>query len=290
MPLYDLHAHTHYSDGTLSPADLVMRARANGVDVLALTDHDVTDGIAEGMTAAVEIGMTLVPGVEISVTWGTQTVHIVGLGVDCANPALQEGLAGLRDFRAWRAEEIGRRLEKKGIAEAHAGASQLARGSLISRTHFAHFLVAAGHAKDVRTVFRKFLVRGKPGYVPGQWTTLEQAVDWIRQAGGRAVIAHPARYKLSPARLHRFLTEFRDAGGEAVEVVSGSHSRDDSFRFAALAQQFGLLASSGSDYHGPESPWMDIGRLPALPPGCRPVWHDWGLLEVEPLPGIRRTG
>jgi hypothetical protein len=258
--------------------------------VLAVTDHDVTDGIPEAMTAAGELGMTLIPGVEISVTWGSQTVHIVGLGVDCNNQALQDGLTTLREFRAWRAEEIGRRLEKKGIAQAYAGASQLARGNLISRTHFAHFLVAGGHAKDVRTVFRKFLTRGKPGYVPGEWTSLELAVGWIRQAGGQAVIAHPARYKLTPTRLNKFLAEFRDVGGEGIEVVSGSHSRDDAFRFASLAQHFGLLASSGSDYHGPESPWADIGRLPELPDGCRPVWHDWELSGLLPVSRIRRAG
>ena len=277
MPHYDLHSHTYYSDGTLSPADLVMRAQANGVEVLALTDHDVTDGVAEAHTAAQDIGIILIPGVEISVTWGSQTLHIVGLGVDCANASLQQGLKSLREFRAWRAQEIGRRLAKKGIEGAYEGASALARRNLVSRTHFAHFLVTLGHAKDVRSVFQKFLTPGKPGYVAGEWTSLEQAVQWIRAAGGQAVIAHPARYKLTSTRLNKLLTEFKHAGGVAIEVACGSHSRDDRLRFAALAAKYELLASCGSDYHGPESPWVDIGRLPPLPEQCIPVWRDWEL-------------
>ena len=275
MPHYDLHSHTYYSDGTLSPTDLVLRAQANGVEVLALTDHDVTDGIAEAELAAAEVGLTLIPGVEVSVTWGSQTLHIVGLGVDRHVLTLQNGLKTLREFRVWRAEEIGRRLAKKGVAGAYEGASALARRDLISRTHFAHFLVAEGYAKDVRSVFKKYLIPGKPGYVPGEWAPLEQAVSWIRDAGGQAVIAHPARYKLNSARLHQLLTQFKEAGGEALEVASGSHSRDDSFRFAAIATKYGLLSSRGSDYHGPESHWTDLGRLAPLPEQCIPVWRDW---------------
>lgn len=285
MPHYDLHSHSHHSDGTLSPADLVMRARSGGVDVLALTDHDVTDGIAEARAAAQAVGLALVPGVEVSVTWGAMTVHVVGLGIDPGHARLQAGLAELRKFRAWRAEEIGRRLAKKGIAGAYEGARALAHGSLISRTHFAQFLVGQGHAQDVRQVFRKYLVTGKPGHVPGEWAALPDAVGWIRAAGGQAVIAHPARYKLSATRLQRLLREFKDSGGEAIEVVSGSHSRDDYLRFAALASRYELLASSGSDYHGPESPWIELGRLPALPESCRPVWMSWQSADV---PGCDR--
>ncbi len=275
MPHYDLHAHTYHSDGTLSPADLVMRAKANGVDVLALTDHDVTDGIAEARSAAQTVGIVLVPGVEISVTWGAITVHVVGLGIDTDCAPLQAGLAELRKFRAWRAEEMGRRLARRGIPDAFAGARARAQGSLISRTHFAQFLVSEGHARDVRQVFRNFLVSGKPGHVPGQWAELSDAVGWIRAAGGQAVIAHPARYKLSAGRLQQLLSEFKGAGGEAIEVVSGSHSRDDYQRFARIAAQHDLMASTGSDYHGPEAPWVELGRLPPLPESCRPVWISW---------------
>jgi hypothetical protein len=274
--VYDLHTHTVYSDGALAPAELVARAAANGVQVLALTDHDVTDGVPEAQAAAQQAGITLVPGVEISVTWGTQTVHVVGLQVDIAHPGLQAGLARLREFRDWRAEEIGRRLAKAGIPGAIEGARALAQRGLVSRTHFAQFLVAAGHAADVRSVFKKFLVHGKPGYVPGQWAGLDEAIGWIRAAGGQAVLAHPARYKITATRLKKLLGEFRDAGGAAIEVVSGSHSRDDMFRFAQLARSYDLLASSGSDFHGPHNYYMDLGPLPPLPDGCTPVWQMWG--------------
>jgi len=273
--VYDLHTHTVYSDGALAPAELVARAAANGVQVLALTDHDVTDGVPEAQAAAQQAGITLVPGVEISVTWGAQTVHIVGLQIDIAHPGLQAGLARLREFREWRAEEIGRRLAKAGIPGATEAARALALRGLVSRTHFAQFLVAAGHAADVRSVFKKYLVHGKPGYVPGQWAGLDEAIGWIRAAGGQAVLAHPARYKITATRLKKLLGEFRDAGGAAIEVVSGSHSRDDMFRFAQLARSFGLLASSGSDFHGPHNYYMDLGPMPPLPDGCTPVWQTW---------------
>ncbi|MHB8346379.1 MAG: PHP domain-containing protein [Acidiferrobacterales bacterium] len=275
MPHYDLHSHTYHSDGTLSPSDLVMRARSNGVDVLAVTDHDITAGIGEAQAAARTAGIVLVPGVEISVTWGAQTIHIVGLRIDPGEAGLQAGLAGQLRFRDWRAEEIGRRLERAGIHDACAGARAHTRGALIGRTHFAHFLAAQGHVRDVRDAFSKYLVRGKPGYVPGQWASLPQALGWIRASGGHAVIAHPARYKLSASRLKRLFTEFKESGGEAIEVVSGSHSRDDCLRFAALAVRYDLLASSGSDYHGPEAPWVDLGRLPPLPESCRALWASW---------------
>jgi predicted metal-dependent phosphoesterase TrpH len=273
--VYDLHTHTFYSDGAFAPAELVARAAANGVQVLALTDHDVTDGVPEAQAAALQAGITLVPGVEISVSWGGQTVHIVGLQTDIANPGLQAGLERLREFRDWRAEEIGRRLAKAGISGAIEDARRRAQRGLVSRTHFAQFLVAAGHAADVRSVFKKYLVHGKPGYVPGAWAGLDEAIGWIRAAGGQAVLAHPARYRITATRLKKLLSEFRDAGGAAIEVVSGSHSRDDMFRFAQLASSYGLFASSGSDFHGPQNYYMDLGRLPRLPDGCTPVWHQW---------------
>jgi predicted metal-dependent phosphoesterase TrpH len=272
---YDLHTHTYYSDGSLSPAELVARAASKGVQVLALTDHDVTDGLPEAQTAAALAGIVLIPGVEISVTWGRQTVHIVGLQIDASHAALQDGLGRLREFRNWRADEIGRRLEKAGIPGATEGARARAQRGLVSRTHFAQFLVEAGHASDVRSVFKKFLVHGKPGHVPGQWASLEDAIGWIRAAGGQAVLAHPARYRMTASRLKKLLREFREQGGAALEVVSGSHSRDDAFRFATLARTHGFLASAGSDYHGPHNFYLDLGPLPPLPEGCIPVWQDW---------------
>jgi predicted metal-dependent phosphoesterase TrpH len=277
---YDLHSHSLASDGTLSPAALLRAAHAGGVDVLALTDHDTTDGIAEAAVTAGELGMQLVPGVEISVSWQAQTIHVLGIGIDPGNAELQAGLAGLRDFRDWRAGEIGRRLARSGIGGAYTGARALAHGRIVSRTHFAQFLVEQGHAANVREVFRRFLVHNKPGYVSGEWAELETVLGWIRAAGGLALIAHPARYNMTGSKLRRLIGEFRDCGGIGMEVVSGSHSRDNIQSMAALCRNEGLLASSGSDYHGPENCWIRLGKLPALPDGCTPVW------ESDRWPGV----
>lgn len=275
---YDLHTHSTASDGTLSPADLIAHARAQGVERLALTDHDVTDGLATAAAAAEQNGVVLIPGVEVSVTWNHQTVHVVGLHIDPGSSALQAGLARLQAFRRWRCEEIAERLEKHGLSGAYEGARRFASGNIVSRTHFARYLVECGRAATVRDVFKRFLVHGRPGYVPGAWAELEAAVGWIRAAGGQAVLAHPARYRLTPTRLRVLAEEFRECGGVALEVVSGSHSLDDVRRMAQLATRSGLLASSGSDYHGPENPYRELGRLPELPAQCSPIWEGpaWG--------------
>ncbi len=273
--LYDLHSHSTASDGTLTPMALVRRAREQGVDVLALTDHDVTDGLDEARTAANEAGLRLINGVEISVTWHGVTVHIVGLNFDPVNADLQAGLAKLREFRAWRAEEIAHRLEKKGIPGALEGAQAFSNGQILSRTHFARFLVTQGYAKDMRKVFGKFLTHNRPGYVPGEWAALADAVGWIRDAGGQAVIAHPARYRLSATRLRALIEAFMDCGGEVLEVVSGSHSAGDVQGMAQYARRYELLASQGSDYHGPEQSWLELGRMPPMPAVCTPVWTMW---------------
>lgn len=285
---HDLHCHSTASDGTLQPAALVRLAAAAGVQVLALTDHDTTSGISEAQRAAKTAGICLVAGVEISVTWSGQTVHIVGLRVDQENDTLQQGLQGLRDFRDGRAREMGRRLEKAGFADAYADALALSNGILISRTHFARMLVARGAVKDERAVFKHYLVQGKTGYVPGDWASLEAAVGWIHSAGGQAVIAHPARYKMTRSKLRSLIGEFRELGGEALEVVSGSHSRDDYLRIAKHAADFGLMASAGSDFHSPENPWISLGRLPQLPAGCRPIWGGWRSPDGSDL--IRMAG
>jgi predicted metal-dependent phosphoesterase TrpH len=273
--LYDLHSHSLASDGMLSPTELVARAAGAGVDVLALTDHDETGGVLEAQRAAEAVGIELVAGAEISVTWMQQTVHIVGLHIDPASSPLQQGLAKLREFRDWRAEEMGRRLAKSGIEGAYEAASKLAQGRIISRTHFAQFLVESGHARTVREVFKFFLKPRKPGYVPGEWATLEEAVSWIHGAGGQAVVAHPARYNMTATKRRRMLGEFTELGGEALEVVSGSHSRGDSFSMAQLAKKFSLMASAGSDFHGHNNPRIDLGKLLPLPDGCVPIWTCW---------------
>ena len=273
--VHDLHAHSTASDGTLAPAELMRRAHAAGVQVMALTDHDTLEGVAEAAQQAAELGLAFVPGVEVSVTWGGATVHIVGLGVDPASETLLTGLASLREHRDWRAAEIGRKLDQAGYPGTFERARELSNGRLISRTHFARALVELGHAESVRGVFKHFLVRNKPGHVEGKWASLEDAVGWITAAGGQAVIAHPARYNMTRTKLRKLIAAFIDAGGSCLEVVSGSHSRDDAFTMAAHAKDFGLLASAGSDYHGPENPWIELGRLPELPQSCKPIWHDW---------------
>lgn len=269
---YDLHSHSLASDGTLSPDQLVQAAVMAGVDVLALTDHDSVDGIKEAHGSATRVGLQLVPGVEISVTWQAQTLHVLGLGIDPDNALLRQGLAGLSAFRDWRAEEIGRRLARAGISGAWDGARRLAQGRIVSRTHFARFLVEQGHAGSLQEVFRRFLVNNRPGYVSGKWAALDAVIEWIHAAGGMAVLAHPARYRMTATKLRRCLGEFRECGGLGMEVISGSHTPDQVRTMAALCRNEGLLASCGSDFHGPENPWIRLGALPPLPAGCTPVW------------------
>jgi len=273
--VFDLHCHSIASDGSLSPTELVNFAVSQGVDVLALTDHDNTAGIAEAQEIAKQRGLRLIAGVEISVSWGAMTVHILGLGVDPDCQVLQAGLSKLREFRLFRATEIDKRLAKHGINHALEGAKKYATGEIIGRTHFAHFLVEQGVCKDFRSVFKNYLTNGKPGHVAGDWARLEDAVAWINAAGGQAVIAHPARYRISATKLRNLITEFKSCGGVGLEVVSGSHSKSECQMMAKLANDFEMLASCGSDFHGPENTWIQLGKIPALPPSCVPVWQNW---------------
>lgn len=271
--IYDLHCHSTASDGALSPQEVVQRAVNNNVDVLALTDHDDTSGLMEAAQIADSLGLEFINGIELSVSWSHQTVHIVGLHINPASAELQAGLIKLRQFRNWRGEEIARRLEKKGICGALDGARKFASGNILSRTHFAHFLIEQGYAKSMQKVFKHYLVKGKPGYVPGEWASLEEAMQWINSSGGMAIIAHPARYRLSATRLRQLMAEFRERGGAAIEVVSGSHSKDDIHNMAEMANRFELAASAGSDFHGPDNQYIDLGRLTPLPEKCTPVWQ-----------------
>lgn len=251
------------------------RAKRGGVDVIAVTDHDVTDALDDAAAHARDLGLGLIPGVEISATWNAQTLHVLALNVDPTDKTLQAGLARLREVRDARARAIAARLEKAGIPGAYDGIRARARGPILSRTHFAQWLCAQGHAADTKVAFKKFLKKGGPAHVPVEWAPLAQVVAWIRAAGGEAVIAHPARYRFGSAVLARLFEEFKQAGGVGVEVISGSHSADDCARFARLARKFGFRASVGSDYHGPEQPWLGLGGLPSLPADCVPVWRDW---------------
>lgn len=276
MTVFDLHCHSTASDGVLSPSELVDRAASQGVAVLALTDHDELSGLAAARDTAQAHGMQLVPGVEVSITWSGSTVHIVGLQVDPSHDALVQGLAGNRGGRTIRAQRMADELAKLGIAGALEGAYAYADNKeLIGRTHFARFLVEKGVVKDVKTVFKKFLVKGKPGYVSHDWASLEDALGWIAAAGGQAVIAHPGRYNFGRERIRRLLSEFKDLGGAAIEVVTGSHTADQVPAMADLAVEFGLLASVGSDFHAPGEGGRELGRLMPLPQRCRPVWSAW---------------
>ncbi len=271
----DLHCHSTYSDGLLSPEDLVAHAVKQGVKVLALTDHDEVAGLSRARAAAEQHGLPFVDGVEISVTWKKRTLHVVGLRVDPNNMALNKTFQQVREGRDARARDMAASLEKFGIPNAYEGAKQLAGNSIITRSHMAAYLVNAGHAKNMKSVFKKYMVKGKPGFVDTQWMSLEQAVHLIRQSGGQAVLAHPGRYELGFINMHLLLNDFRSLGGVGVEVVTGSHQPPQYAEFAKLAHRFGLKASQGSDYHGPGRSHMEMGRLPALPAGCEPIWQDW---------------
>ena len=270
----DLHCHSVVSDGTLTPEALAARAKANGVQLWALTDHDEIGGQERAMAAAKALDMKYLTGVEISITFAGKTVHIVGLGFDHTNPDLVQGLRNTRGGRAERAREMSEGLAKVGIHGAYEGALKFAGNhELISRTHFARFLVESGVCKDTSEVFRKYLTENKPGFVPHRWASLENAVTWITGAGGVAVIAHPARYGFTANEEFALFTEFINHGGRGVEVITGSHSSADALQYADTALEFNLAASRGSDFHSPDESHTDLGTLPWLPGQLRPVWE-----------------
>jgi 3',5'-nucleoside bisphosphate phosphatase len=270
----DLHCHSTVSDGLLAPAEVVRRAHGNGVELLALTDHDEIGGLTAATAEAQALGMRFVSGVEISVSWGDdQTVHIVALGFDPGYAPLVDGLAQVRGGRDSRAMRMAAELDKVGIHGAYEGALRYAGNpALISRSHFARYIVELGHARDVKSVFDWWLAKGKPGYVSHPWVTIEDAMGWILGAGGIAVVAHPGRYRLSKAELMEMLSVFKDLGGIGIEVMCGSHNQEHIREYAHVARQYGFLASRGSDFHGPGESWVDLGCLPDLPPDLTPVW------------------
>ena len=270
----DLHCHSVVSDGTLTPEALAARAKANGVELWALTDHDEIGGQQRAAAAAKAEGLHYLTGVEISVTFIGQTVHIVGLGFDPAHPTLQSGLIQTRGGRGQRAMEMSAGLAKVGIQGAYEGALKFAGNpELISRTHFARFLIESGVCRDTQEVFRKYLIEGKPGYVEHRWANLKDAVTWIREAGGMAVIAHPARYKFKINEEFALFSEFKGHGGQGVEVVTGSHTPAEYLTYADTAREFGLFASRGSDFHSPDESHTELGTLPFLPGQLTPVWE-----------------
>lgn len=270
----DLHCHSFLSDGTLAPEALAARAKANGVELWALTDHDEIGGQARARAAASAAGLPYLTGTEISVSFAGVTVHIVGLGFDADDATLVQGLAATRGGREARAREMAAELAKVGIRGAYEGALKyVGNPEVISRTHFARHLVESGVCNDTNEVFRRFLVEGKPGFVPHRWASLRNAVEWISNAGGLAVVAHPARYKFTPTEEYALFSEFKAHGGRGVEVVTGSHSAAEAVRYAGTAREFDLLASRGSDFHSPDESRIDLGGLPPLPEGLASVWE-----------------
>jgi len=272
----DLHCHSTASDGELSPLEVARLAKAGGVTLWSLTDHDELEGQREARAAAQALDMRYVSGVEISVTWAARTVHIVGLGVDTHCPALAQGLADIRHGRTGRGIQIGERLAALGIPGAWEGALRYVSNSdLISRTHFARFMAEAGYASSVDDAFARWLGDGKPGYVTHRWAALADAVGWILAAGGVPVIAHPGRYQYTPTQFDAFFGEFIDLGGQAIEVVTGSHTPAQYIEYADVARRYGFEASRGSDFHALREDAITPGHLPPLPAGLKPVWERW---------------
>ena len=273
----DLHSHSTVSDGLLTPTEITRRAAELGVELYALTDHDNLGGLAEAAAEAARLQLPFINGVEISVTWETNTLHILGLNIDPDNAVLNAGLATVRNGRTQRAQRMADDLARVGIRGALAGADKyVTNKEMVGRSHFARFLAESGVVPDMKSAFKHYLVKGKPGYVPHEWASLTDAVQWIRGAGGIAVIAHPGRYKLGANPMRRLLGEFKELGGQGLEVVTGNHTPEQVRHYAGLAKNFGLAGSRGSDYHGPGESYALPGKLPPLPEGVRAVWEMWG--------------
>ncbi|MCV6615812.1 MAG: PHP domain-containing protein [Cellvibrionaceae bacterium] len=273
--LYDLHCHSHYSDGILSPSELVSRAVEHSVDILALTDHDTVAGLAEARQAASEQGLDLINGIEFSCQWAGRGVHIVGLGIDPQSAVMQQAVAEQAERRWQRCEMIADKLHKLGFQGALAGVQKLVDKGTIGRPHFAQYLLQQGHVSSINQAFKKYLGAGKPGDIKNLWPEIGQVVEWIRGSGGQAVLAHPDKYKLTRTKLRRLCDDFSEAGGAAMELISGKQPPGVAETMAQIAQQCGLLASRGSDFHQPGQPWQELGCGGPLPPGVEPVWAAW---------------
>lgn len=274
-PVVDLHSHSYYSDGSLSPAELVRRAHENGVNILALTDHDETKGLPEASIHAERLGLKLINGVEVSVTWHGKTIHIVGLGIDIENIALQKGLSQIREERVWRAKKIAQKLQKCGIENVWEQIVEKVGFEAVTRTHFAQFLVEHGHAKDMQHAFKRYLARKGRAYVNGHWIGLDECVNLINNAGGQAVIAHPVRYRMSNAKIEELVKDFKQFGGVGIEVVASRYTVQEKAYVASIARRYGLLASVGSDFHFPGNPYIELGYNLALPIETKSIWETW---------------
>jgi len=275
--IYDLHTHTTASDGQLSPEALVIKAKASGIDVLAVTDHDTTAGITQAVDEADRQNIKLLAGIELSVTWTNKNFHIVGLNIDPDNSALKKSLKTTRSLRERRAIEIGKRLDKHGVSNAYHAARELAGIHTITRSHFARVLIEQGFAKDSREVFKKYLIHNKPGYVKTDWIEMDTGIKLINESGGLAILAHPMRYNITASWLRKFLVAFKESGGNGIEVVTGSSNTDEIRTVASYARRFELTGSAGSDFHGFDKTWIKLGHLAPMPESVTPVWEGWSL-------------
>lgn len=276
LSTHDLHCHSTASDGKLSPTELVNMAAQKDVKTLALTDHDTTNGLQEASAAADKVNINLIPGIELSTTWSDKCFHVVGLNIDAENPRLKKGVKGLQAKRLKRADLIADKLAEKGIGGAIADSVKAIAGDgMITRAHFAEYLVEHGYGSTVKDIFKHFLVSGKPGFVATRWAELDEAISWITDAGGVAVLAHPIRYKLSGRQMQRLLTAFKAVGGAGIEVICGNNSLEDTRKSANLARQYQLAGSVGSDFHSPNKSWAMLGKLPPLPEDIEPIWSHW---------------
>lgn len=277
MSFIDLHCHSYYSDGSLGPKDLLKRATERGVKVLALTDHDTTDGLAEAQEIADKLDLMLINGVELSCRHQSRDFHVVGLNIDPDNKTLQSGLARLKAIRQERATSMREKFSDRGLDDVNKRACELAHKGQLTRTHFALALIECGYCHDMQQAFKGWLGHGKSCYVQAQWAEMAEAIAWINEAGGQAILAHPQRYKLTRTRLLRLLSDFRELGGQGLEVSCGNISPQALDASASLARETGLLASVGSDFHHPDRPWNELGRLKPLPEDLKPVWNAWNL-------------
>jgi predicted metal-dependent phosphoesterase TrpH len=273
--MVDLHNHSYYSDGVLSPTKVVRLAKEQGCDMFALTDHDTVDGLAEAELEASKLGMQFVPGVEVSAMWSNMTIHILGLGVDAENEVLQAGLKQHQDFRQLRAEKMARGLGGAGVVGAMEKTQAIAKKGMITRTHFAQMLIQEGVCKDMRSVFKRFLTGKKPGGVGGKWAQFDEVIAWIHAAGGKAALAHPFRYRMTNTKVKRMMSDLADNGCDGVEVVTGSSSKDEITLTSQWARELGMLSSQGSDYHGWPHQRIQIGHLLDMPNPENSIWRDW---------------
>lgn len=270
---YDLHCHSSFSDGALTPSEVILRAKEQGVTTLALTDHDTVAGLAEAQQAAEQQALDFIPGIELSCLWSNKTFHVLGLNIDPSNAEILTGTQQLQEIRLERAKKIADKLAKNKIPGAFAAVQVAAGVGMITRPHFANFLLENNHVSSIQNAFDRYLGQGKSAFVNTQWVEMENAIHWINSAGGVAVVAHPMRYKLTASWMRRFLSAFKEMGGQGIEVITARSNPDEIRRTIHFAQQFELYGSVGSDFHTPKNQWVELGRLASLPINIKPVWE-----------------